>query len=321
MSHSIMIMCEQSGGRILPVTSELISCANLIAAHCHSRITAVLPGLNTDAYSIPGADLLIINSPGLAEYTCEGWEMAAMLAAEQIMPDIIIIAHTSTGYDYAPRVAALTGSGCITSVCGIEFTGDNLTYRRGGFHGKLDLQYRAGEQALVITVLPGAFPSYDGQTEAGMTSIINADIQLACTSNVQFSIPDQANTELEHAEVIISAGKGIGKAENLQMIRAMASCFNRSAIAGSRVACDNGWIEYNAQVGLTGQKVSPQLYVACGISGSAQHIAGMNGSKTVVSINRDPEAAIFRHSDICIVEELESFIPEFIREAEKHRAE
>lgn len=312
-------MCEQSGGRILPITDELLSCAALIAGHCHSRITAVLPGLITDPNSISGADLLIINSSCLAEYTCEGWEKAAIAAAEQIRPDIIIIAHTSTGYDYAPRIAALLDGCCITSVCGIDFTENSLTYRRSGFHGKLDLLYKAGKPPLIITVLPGAFPAHDRQTEPGVTSVIDAKINPVLTSNVQFSTPDQSNTELEHAEVIISAGKGIGKAENLPTIRSMASCFSRSAIAGSRAACDNGWIEYNAQVGLTGKKVAPLLYVACGISGSAQHIAGMKDSKTVVSINRDPEAAIFRHSDICIVEELERFIPEFIREAEKRR--
>ena len=101
-NKSIMIMCEQSGGRILPVTHELIFCASLIAGRYDSRVTAVLPGNIADTDSISGADLLVINSPGLAEYTCEGWEKAALLAAEQIMPDIIIIAHTSTGADYAP---------------------------------------------------------------------------------------------------------------------------------------------------------------------------------------------------------------------------
>jgi electron transfer flavoprotein alpha subunit len=320
MSHSIMIMCEQSEGRILAVTDELIACATQIADHYDSRLTAVLPGLITEPCSISGADLLVINSPGLAQYTCEGWEKAALLATEQIKPKIIIIAHTSTGYDYAPRLAALLEGCCLTSVSGIEITGDSISYRRSGFHGKLDLLYGVGTAPLVITVLPGAFPAPDWQAEPGITRIIDADIKPKLTSHVQFSIPDQSNTELDHAEVIVAAGKGIGQAENLLMIRDMASCFKRSAIAGSRVACDNGWIEYNAQVGLTGKKVSPLLYVACGISGSAQHISGMKDSKTVVSINRDPEAAIFRYSDICIVEDLEKFIPAFLQEAKKHQS-
>lgn len=321
MGHSIMIMCEQSGGRILPVTDELVSCASLLADHYRSRITAVLPGFITDTCSITGADLLVINSPGLAQYTCEGWERAVLIAAEQLKPDIIIIAHTSTGSDYAPRVAARLDGSCITSVCGLDFSGNSLAYRRSGFHGKLDLLYKEGKPPLIITVLPGAFPPQDQQAEPGAIKVIDIDFRPEFTSNLQFSVPEQSDTELEDAEVIIAAGKGIGKAENLQMLRSMASCFNRAAIAGSRVVCDNGWLEYSAQVGLTGKKVAPLLYVACGISGSPQHIVGMKDSKTVVAVNRDPQAAIFRYSDICVVEELEKFIPAFISEAEKRREE
>lgn len=319
MSKSIMIMAEQSGGHILPVTDELVSCANLIAGYSPAKITAVLPGFITNTPSISGADLLVINSAGLNEYTCEGWEKATLVAAEHLLPDIIIIAHSSTGYDYAPRISALLNGSCITSVCGIEFGEGGITYRRNGFHGKLELLYEAGSSPLIITLLPGAFPASNQAAKPGMTSYIDADIIPALTSNIQHSTPDESNTELEHAKVIISIGKGIGKAENLEIIRSMASFFSQSAIAGSRVACDKGWIEYNAQVGITGKKVSPELYIACGISGSTQHIVGMKDSKTVVSINHDPDAAIFKHSDLCIVEKLEKFIPEFIRAAEKHR--
>lgn len=312
-------MCEQSGGRILPVTYELISCASLLADHNHSRVTAVMPGFIIDPCPISGADLLVINSPGLAQYTCEGWERAALAAAEHIRPDIIIIAHTSTGTDYAPRVAAGLDGCCITSVCCIEFSEGSPAYRRSGFHGKLDLLYKGGKPPLVITILPGAFAPHEQQAEPGAIDVIDIDFRPEFTSNLHYDIPDQSNTELEYAEVIIAAGKGIGKVENLQMLRSMAACFNRSAIAGSRVVCDNGWLEYSAQVGLTGKKVAPLLYVACGISGSPQHVAGMKDSKTVAAINRDPQAAIFRYADICVVEELEKFIPAFISEAEKRR--
>lgn len=321
MEHSIMIMCEQHDGRILPVTYELISCADLLAEHYHSRITAVLPGFITNTPTISGADLLVINSPGLAQYTCEGWEKAALLAAERLKPDIIIIAHTSAGSDYAPRIAARLEGCCITSVCGIEFSAGNPGYRRSGFHGKLDLLYKGGKPPLVITVLPGAFPPHDQQAGPGAVEVMDIDYRPEFTSNLHFHIPVQSNTELENAEVVIAAGKGIGRAENLQMLRSLASCFSRSAIAGSRVVCDNGWLEYSAQVGLTGKKVAPLLYVACGISGSPQHIVGMKDSKTVVAINRDPQAAIFRYADVCVVEDLEKLIPAFISEAEKRRDE
>lgn len=313
MDQVIMILREPGESQDLPFTRELLTCAAQISANNNARITVVSPGDNQEAQPLSGADLLVINNPDLAEYTSEGWEKAVLLAAGYIKPDLVIIPHTSSGYDYAPRIAALLDGGCITSVSGVEITGTGIKYRRSGFHGKLEMLYQNGSSPLVITVLPGAFPAAEMQKIAGEIRCLDADFHLVRTSQVEYIHAEQSNTQLESAEVIIAAGKGIGKVENLELIRQMAASFSRSAIAGSRAACDNGWLPYNAQVGMTGKTVSPLLYVACGISGSMQHISGMKDSKTVVSINRDPEAAIFRHSDICIVEDLEKFIPEFLR--------
>ena len=184
----------------------------------------------------------------------------------------------------------------------------------GGFHGKLVCL----RNLLVITVALGHFLP-DQFAEPGVINVIDMDFCPQFTSNLQFNIPDQSILSWK-TPGNYSAGKGIGKAENLQLLRSMAAA-STGRPRGSRVVCDNGWLEYSAQVGLTGKKVAPLLYVACGISGSPQHIVGMKDSKTVVAINRDPEAVIFRYSDICVVEDLEKFIPAFIQEAEKRREE
>ncbi len=320
MQNSIMIVCEQSEGHILAVTHELLTCAAILAADSGAGTTAVLPGNIAAAEPLPGANLLVVNSPALREYTGEGWEKAVLLAAEQIKPDIIIIAHTSSGYDYAPRVAARLDGGCITSVTGVELSPQGVRYIRSGFHGKLEMLYSPGKSPLVITVLPGAFKGAARPAPPGNITYMDADIQLQQTSKLHFKTADQTNAELEVADVVIAAGKGIGKVENLEVIRQMAARFKHSAIAGSRVVCDNGWLEYNAQVGMTGKTVTPLLYVACGISGSMQHIVGMKDSKTIVSINRDPDAAIFKHSDICIIEDLEKFIPVFLEQGDSSSA-
>lgn len=317
MGHSIMIIGEQNQGEILPITYELLSGAHLIAKHYRANINIVLPGFFPNEITMPGVNLHLVNNPNLANYSSEGWEQAALIAVKEINPHIIIIGHTSTGYDYAPRLAAHLNAACITSVSGIVIKDGHLSYRRNSFHGKLDVLYGVGDKPLVITVLPGAFPEYEIHEKFEETKKISADINLNHTSNMELDFVEEANTDLEDANVIISAGRGIGKEENMSLVRSLASCFNRSAVAGSRVACDNGWIKYNAQVGITGKKVSPSLYVACGISGAVQHLVGMKDSKTIVSINRDPEAAIFRHSDICVVEDLEKFIPAFINETQK----
>jgi electron transfer flavoprotein alpha subunit len=127
--------------------------------------------------------------------------------------------------------------------------------------------------------------------------------------------PPADSARIAEAEVLVAAGHGVGGPENLDLIRRLAALFPKSAVAGSRIACDLGWLEYQRQVGVTGATVSPRLYIACGISGAVQHVAGMRGSGFVVAINKDPAAAIFREADVCIVDDLTRFIPAFIEAA------
>lgn len=319
MSNKIMIMCEP---RVQDVYStldyEMIKCALAIADGRQSDVTAVLPCCTEDAVALRGADLIILNGTAFAQYSSEAWEKAALAAAERLSPDFIIIPHTSSGYDYAPRVAAMLDASCITSVTSVEASGDGISFMRTGFHGKLDMLYETGKDPVIITVMPGAFSADVSSASFGSKEYMEHRINTAAISSITVTGSSENNPELENADVIISAGRGIGKQENLELIKSMAALFPRSSIAGSRVLCDNGWIEYRYQVGLTGKKVTPLLYVACGISGSPQHITGMKDSGTVVSINRDPGAAIFSYSDICIVEDIEKFIPVFLETAAGH---
>ncbi len=128
-------------------------------------------------------------------------------------------------------------------------------------------------------------------------------------------------TGITEAGVIVSAGQGLGDKENVDLMYQLAALFTKSAVAGSRIVCDLGWLEYRCQVGVTGATVSPRLYIACGISGAVQHLVGMRNSEYIVAINKDPAAAIFQIADICIVEDLTTFIPAFIEAYEKTKSE
>nr|HPR04350.1 electron transfer flavoprotein subunit alpha/FixB family protein [Deltaproteobacteria bacterium] len=129
--------------------------------------------------------------------------------------------------------------------------------------------------------------------------------------------PAHRDSALRDAEVIVSAGRGIGKKENVEIVRELASLFPRSAVGASRSVCDLGWLEYGRQIGTTGQTVAPKLYIACGISGAIQHVAGMRGAHTIVAINTDPDAAIFRVAHYCIVEDITTFIPVLMDELKR----
>ena len=320
MNSSIMIMCEPSAPQAESgaLDEEMTVCALHIAGEQACPITAVMPAHGASPAPMRGADLLVLDSAAFTHYSSEAWEQAALEAAERLNPGIIIIPHTSAGYDYAPRLAAMLNCPCITSVTSIEKEPSKILFTRAGFNARFDIFYEAGAFPAVITVMPGAFSSGGTAASPGAVEHACSSVRLEKTSGITITKTREKNPGLDNADVVISAGRGIGREENLDIIRSMAGLFQKSSIAGSRVLCDNGWIEHKYQVGLTGTKVSPLLYVACGISGSPQHIAGMKDSATVVSVNHDADAAIFHHSDICIVEELEKFIPAFVETAGRH---
>ncbi|HQO40179.1 MAG TPA: electron transfer flavoprotein subunit alpha/FixB family protein [Spirochaetota bacterium] len=320
MINRIMIMCEPRITQSQTETPDpgMVNFCRLVCGETPCVITAVHPCSSpSDATPIRGADMLVMIDSAFEHYSSSAWEKASLIAAEKINPDIIVIPHTAAGYDYAPRVAALMDASCISSVTAVENSDGRTLFRRSGFHGKLDMLYEAGKFPAVITVMPGAFTAEE-TGKHGSVEEIRCSISMESVSDITLTDTSESNPELENADVVIAAGRGIGRQENLELVRSMAALFPASSIAGSRILCDNGWIEYRYQVGLTGKKISPRLYVACGISGSPQHIAGMKDSGTVVAVNRDPGAAIFSHSDICIVEDLEKFIPAFLEAAAGH---
>jgi electron transfer flavoprotein alpha subunit len=182
------------------------------------------------------------------------------------------------------------------------------------------------EYPVVVTVMPGFFMNISAAPETipRMDSICHLEENcLERSSSIKTKVKILGSYESEssdtglpitQAEVIVAAGRGIGRPENLELIGELAECFIRSAVAGSRAVIDAGLLPHGRQVGLTGKTVAPRLYIACGISGSPQHIAGMKASALVAAINKDPNAAIFSHSHYCIVEDLEKFIPVLIDE-------
>ncbi len=168
----------------------------------------------------------------------------------------------------------------------------------------------------MLTVQPGAFkPPLEGVQNLRQIEVRTIDWTSTHTRSLGFKITQIADSALGEASVIVSVGRGAGRRETLELVRQVASLFSRPAVAASKPLCDLGWLPYQRQVGQTGTTVTPDLYFACGISGAQQHIAGMKGSKFVVAVNTDPNAAIFNEADIAIVEDLEGFLSDLIDES------
>jgi electron transfer flavoprotein alpha subunit len=240
---------------------------------------------------------------------------------KELGPDAVILNETSSSSGIAPFLAAKLGTLCITSVMGIDLSSGTPGLQRPFLGGKAVMEVTPRYPA-VISVMPGVFVKDDEATlphASDMPHPAKADIHDANGERIKSlgiikTESSESGLSITEADVIVSAGRGIGKPENLELIRKLAGLFSRSAVGGSRLVIDAGWLPYPNQVGLTGKTVRPKLYIACGISGSPQHIAGMKDSSLIVSINKDPHSAIFNYSHYCIVEDLEKFLPALIGE-------
>lgn len=231
------------------------------------------------------------------------------------MPGIVCFQHSMRNCHAAAALAVAMDSACVTAV--ESFAGDRsgLVFNRSVFNGRMVMSVTAGTKSAVVTVMPGAYP-LPGEPEKtgreGAVRTMRTGFDGHRCRAILLEDKTESDARLQDADVIISAGRGIGSEENLEIIREAARMFPNAAIAASRPVCDLKWLPYACQVGITGKTVAPRLYVACGISGSQQHIAGMKGSQCVVAINTDPRAAIFSIADFIIIEDLARFLPALV---------
>jgi electron transfer flavoprotein alpha subunit len=233
-------------------------------------------------------------------------------------PAYVCVAHSSQGQDFAPVLAVELDAACIGGVEAVLPTGEGVGFARPLYGGKIMAGIRPACETAVLAVQPGIFKfTQPASSQAGSVDIrsLSAGPLGSRSLGIKQSATDTAG--ITEADVVVAAGQGIGDRNNLDLIHQLASMFTKSAVAGSRIVCDLGWLEYRCQVGVTGATVAPRLYIACGISGAIQHLTGIRGSEFIVAINKDPAAAIFQVADICIVEDLTTFIPKIIAACQK----
>ncbi len=323
MKH-ILVIIDTISNKPAPSGFELILFAEQFAEMFSLDIQVVIAGGSTGESAAKAARFghdvtglehgsLVIPNPDLLT-------QAVMVLMDEIKPHYVCFQHTMRGCQMAASVSERLNMSCITAVESFKAVGDKPAFRRSLFNGKIiaDLTPCADQSA--ITVLPGAFAASESgfsHRKPGAIAIRKiSGIDSSCRSLALSASPEET-VRLEESDVIISAGRGIGAQENLELIRAVSKIFPDSAVGASRTICDQKWLPYAHQVGVTGKTVSPKLYMACGISGAQQHIAGIKGSQLIVSVNTDPHAAIFAISDYIIVEDLKTFLPILLRKYEE----
>lgn len=322
---SIFIIAEHNENKVKPVLFELASCACKIRKYCPAEIKVILLGNETEKLSseithATGLDVVAIEINELALFNPEIYKKVIEDLAAEFLPSFTIAGHTPRGLDVASGLAVRLNAACITGVEGLSEEGGKICFERQMFYGKINAHITADSEPLILTVQPGSFEPYQpGNASPGKVETRRVRSVPEFTHAKGIMRSKFQDSSISEAKVIVSAGNGIGGKENLDLINRLAAIFSGSAVGGSRIVVDRGWLEYRQQIGLTGARVAPELYIACGISGASQHLAGMRGSGFVVAINKDPKAAIFNESDVCIVEDLNKFIPAFIEEYEKSK--
>jgi electron transfer flavoprotein alpha subunit len=318
MSKGIIVIAEHAEGRVRSVTYEMIAFAGKLQAEESPEIKVCILGADilTLAGQIAaecGLDVLGFEIPAMPEYNGELYTNVLAEHLQRDRPAYVCIAHTSQGLDFAPSLAVELDGACISGVEDVMENEDGLYFARPLFGGKAIAHVRPGSGTTILTVQPGVFkPNRLSGEKPGRLTVNPVPVEPRWSRPMGIRHLDTDTAGVTEADVIVAAGQGFGDRENLDLAYQLASIFPKSAVAGSRIVCDLGWLEYGCQVGVTGATVSPRLYIACGISGAIQHVSAMRRSEFIAAINKDPAAAIFQVADICIVADILTFIPTLI---------
>ena len=309
---------------------ELLTPGKMMAGKQGGALVAVVIGNNVDeavkAASEHGADkVIVVDGPEYAHYTTDAYAIALCTLVEKYGPTSMLIGATNNGRDLGPRVSCRLKTGLTADCTGLDIDEEsgNVAWTRPAFGGNLMATILCPDHRPQIgTVRPGVFKKSDaGEAKA---EIIKEDIHVDA-KDIRTQVlelikeAEGENVDLEGAEIIVSGGRGVGGPEGFEPIKALADVLG-ATVGASRAAVDAGWIAHAHQVGQTGKTVGPKLYIACGISGAIQHLAGMSGSDVVVAINKDPEAPIFDVADYGVVGNLFEVLPVLTEEIKKARA-
>ena len=317
----IWVLAEQKGGKFKKVTFELLGKARALAAARSMKVAAVVLGESLDfAQQLkPFADrLYLLESPHLKEGTYDASVEALSEAIGAHKPELVLVPGTSRGKDMAPRLAARTGAALVTDCLDLEWR-DRFVATKAAMGEKVLQRISFSDALKMATVRPNILPPIDAGSAHGSAEVVKLSPSIKAesvrTRLVEF-IEGAKTVELTEAEIIVSGGRGMKSGENFKILEELATELG-AAVGASRSAVDAGWRPHSFQVGQTGKSVSPKLYVACGISGAVQHLAGISRAKTIVAINKDPDAPIFKVADYGIVADLFQVVPLLTEEMKK----
>jgi electron transfer flavoprotein alpha subunit len=320
----ILIFIETREGKVKKASLEVLSEGKRRAEDLNTEAQAVLighgvEGLASEVFPYGASKVYVLENSLFSHYSASSFSQALYSLVEEVKPEIILFSATSMGKDLAPRVAAKLGvslaSDCTVTAC----KDGKLEVTRPIFAGKAlaTVSFKASPQ--IASLRPNVFPLTEPGAKEG--EVVKKDVVISedkVKGQVDEILREEgAELDVTEADVVVSGGRGMKGPENFDLLRELTSIIPHSAVGASRSAVDADWIDHQHQVGQTGKTVSPNLYMAFGISGAIQHLAGMSSSKFIVAVNKDPEASIFKVADFGIVGDLFKVIPPLKEELKK----
>lgn len=331
MSKDVYVIAEQRDGKIQKVSVELVGEATKLAKDLGEKVVAVLLGSNVTDKAQEliqyGADkVVVVDDPMLEKYATEPYAKAVTAVIKELEPEIVLYGATSIGRDLAPRVSARVHTGLTADCTKLAINEETklLHMTRPAFGGNIMATIVCkNHRPQMATVRPGVMSALaKDETRTGevvnfKVDFVPADMNVEIIEEVKET---RKTVDITDAKVLVSGGRGIGSPEFVPVLQEAADVLG-GIVSGSRPVIEAGWLSKERQVGQTGKTVRPNLYLACGISGAIQHVAGMESSEVVISINKDDNAAIFSVSDLGVVGDVKVILPKLIEAIKKVKAE
>jgi electron transfer flavoprotein alpha subunit len=316
----IAVYCEAKGDKLLPIAAEGLGIGRKLADNLGQELAAVLVGSNIGGLAqqaiAGGANkVYVVDDPLLKDYQTDAYVSVMEKVVKQVKPQVIIMGQTDAGRDLAPRLAFRLGT-AVTMDCvdlAIDPDSKRLLQTKPVYGGNAQAVITTETDPQIVTIRTKAMAALEPDASR-KGEIINIAAGLEASS-IRTKILDRvieevAGMKIEDAQVVVAGGRGIGSAEGFKQLEELAKVL-KGAVGASRPPCDNGWVPDTVQIGLTGKIIAPELYIAVAVSGSSQHMSGCSGSKTIIAINKDREANIFRQARFGVVGDWKKVLPAF----------
>ena len=311
---NILVLAEHRQGALRDITFEMLTAASGVAQDLGGEVVVLLPGSGLDDLAAKiaayGVKVLVVDDPLLANFNADKYQQVLGAVIDVHKPSLVMVGHTAQGVDLAPALAVEKDLPFVADVIGLAVEGGVLKATRQIYSGKVNalVAFKPAETCLV-TVREAAFEAPEppgGSAVEKIESPLKED--LTYRRFVEYIEAEVGDVDITQSDILVAVGRGLKEEKNMPAVEELAAVI-KADLCGSRAAVDAGWLPHDRQVGTSGKTVKPKLYLAVGISGAFQHVAGMKGAKAVVAINKDPDAPIFTVADYAIVDDLLKVVP------------